>query len=321
MEFGLMTEPQMGMSYDDLRRAARLAESLGLAVFARSDHLGFPRVGEPHATEAFATLAGLARETGRIRLMVLVSPITFRHPALIAKAAATIDEMSGGRFILGLGTGWMEEEHASFGLPFPSWEERYARLEEALRYLRAALGKASGAVEGRYYRLADQPARPLPRGPLPIVVGGTGARRTPRLAGRYADEYNLTFLSAADLPPRIAAAREAAAEAGRRPEDLAISIMIPAITGPDEAAFRRNLAAVAAADPFGRDPGTIEARYRERGLPVGTAAEAQEAMAGLSAMGISRFYLQHLGPFEAGLLEEIFSTLAGRPMKDGKLSG
>ena len=311
MELGLMTEPQMGMTYDELRRAARLAESLGLAVFARSDHLAFPRVTEPHVTEAFATLAGLARETERIRLMVLVSPITFRHPAVIAKAAATIDEMSGGRFVLGLGTGWMEEEHAAFGLPFPPWEERYARLEEALRYLRSAFGKTPGPVEGEHYRLAGLPVRPLPRGPLPIVVGGTGARRTPRLAGRYADEYNLTFLPASDLPARIAAARQSAAEGGRPPEDLAVSLMAPAVTGPDEAAFRRNLAAVAAADPFGRDPATIETRFRERGFPVGPAVEAREVMARLAAMGITRFYLQHLGPFEPRLLEENFSALAG----------
>jgi alkanesulfonate monooxygenase SsuD/methylene tetrahydromethanopterin reductase-like flavin-dependent oxidoreductase (luciferase family) len=311
MDLGLMTEPQMGMTYEELRRAARLAESLGLAVFARSDHLAFPRVAEPHATEAFTTLAGLARDTERIRLLVLVSPITFRHPALIAKAAATIDEMSGGRFMLGLGTGWMEEEHAAFGLPFPPWAERYDRLEEGLGYLRAAFGKAPGAFAGEHYRLANPTVRPLPSGPLPIVVGGTGPRRTPRLAGRYADEYNLTFLSAADLPPRIAAARQAAAEAGRRPGDLAISLMASAVVGRDEASFRRNLAAVAAADPFGRDPGTIETRFRERGLPVGPAAEARETMAGFAAMGISRFYLQHLGPFDPGLLEDMIGALAG----------
>jgi alkanesulfonate monooxygenase SsuD/methylene tetrahydromethanopterin reductase-like flavin-dependent oxidoreductase (luciferase family) len=311
MEFGLMTEPQMGMTYDELLRAARLTESLGVAVFARSDHLSFPRLAEPHATEAFATLAGLARETNRIRLLVLVSPITFRHPALIAKTAATIDEMSGGRFMLGLGTGWEEEEHAAFGLPFPPWDERYARLEEAVQYLRAAFGRASGGVAGEHYRLADVTVRPLPRGPLPIVVGGTGARRTPALAGRYADEYNLTFLPAADLPARIAAARASAASAGRRPEDLAISLMAPAVTGLTEKAFRRNLAAVAAADPFRRSPETIEQRFRERGLPVGPATEAAEVMAGFAALGISRFYLQHLGPFEPRLLEETFGALAG----------
>jgi alkanesulfonate monooxygenase SsuD/methylene tetrahydromethanopterin reductase-like flavin-dependent oxidoreductase (luciferase family) len=311
MEFGLMTEPQMGMTYDALLRAARLAESLGLAVFARSDHLAFPPTAEPHATEAFATLAGLARETTRIRLLVLVSPITFRHPALIAKAAATIDEMSAGRFMLGLGTGWLEKEHAAFGIPFPPWPERFARLEEALRYLRAALGKAPGQMEGGHYRLAAGPVQPLPTGPLPIVVGGRGARRTPRLAGRYADEYNLTALPVAELPARIAQAREAAAAEGRGPGEPALSFMGAAVTGRDQSAFRRNLEAVAAEDPFGHDPATIEAQLRERGLPVGPGPEAREALGRLAAMGISRFYLQHLGPFEPRLLEGTFEALAG----------
>jgi alkanesulfonate monooxygenase SsuD/methylene tetrahydromethanopterin reductase-like flavin-dependent oxidoreductase (luciferase family) len=309
MEFGLMTEPQVGMTYEEVLAAARLAEDLGLEVFGRSDHLTFPRFATPHATEAFATLAGLARETKRVRLMVLVSPLTFRHPAVIAKAAATIDEMSGGRFVLGVGTGWMEEEHAAFGLPFPPWAERFARLEEALQYLRAALGKTAGGFEGAHFRLAAGPVHPLPLGPLPLVVGGTGARRTPRLAGRYADEYNLTFVSLADLPPRIAAARAAAAEAGRRPEDLVISVMAPAISGPDEAAYRRHLEAVAAADPFGRTPEALEARLRERGLPIRPAPEARRALEGLAALGVSRFYLQHLGPFDGGLLGATFSAL------------
>jgi len=309
MQFGIMTEPQVGMTYTELLAAARLAEDLGLEVFGRSDHLAFPRVGEPHATEAFATLAGLARETERIRLMVLVSPVTFRHPAIIAKTAATLDEMSGGRFILGLGTGWMEEEHASFGLPFPPWAERYARLEEALQYLRAALGKAPAGFSGEHYRLAPETVRPLPTGPLPLVVGGTGPRRTPELAGRYAEEYNATFLSAADLPPRIAAARRAAGAAGRRPEDLVISLMAPAVTGPDEASYRRHLQAVAAADPFGRAPEAIESRLQERGLPVGPGPQARRSLEALEALGVSRFYVQHLGPFDEDLLAGIFSAL------------
>lgn len=166
-------------------------------------------------------------------------------------------------------------------------------------------------MEGEHYRLSAVPVRPLPCGPLPLVVGGTGARRTPHLAGRWADEYNLTFLGAADLPPRIAAAREAAAAAGRPPGEPALSLMAPAVAGRTEAGFRRNLAAVAAADPFHRSPETIEQRLRERGLPVGTAAEAGEAIAGFAALGISRFYLQHLGPGEPALLEDTFSALAG----------
>lgn len=309
MELGLMTEPQMGMTYAQLLEAARLAESLGLAVFARSDHFVFRRAVEPHATEAFATLAGLARETQRIRLLVLVSPITFRHPAVIAKAAATIDEMSGGRLNLGVGTGWMEAEHESFGLPFGTWSERYARLEEAVQYLRAAFGRAPGGFAGQYYRLADEPVRPRPCGSLPLVIGGSGARHTPALAGRYADEYNITFVPAEGLAERIAAAREAAAAAGRPPGEPLISMMGPAVAGDSPSSFRRNLAAVAAADPFGRDPAAIESRYREQGWPVGPAPEAREALAGYAALGVSRFYVQHLGPFEPRLLGEIFGAL------------
>jgi alkanesulfonate monooxygenase SsuD/methylene tetrahydromethanopterin reductase-like flavin-dependent oxidoreductase (luciferase family) len=309
MQFGLMTEPHAGLTYQDLLGAALLAEDLGLAVFARSDHLLLPRLGPGNATEAFATLAGLARDTERIRLMVLVSPITFRHPAIIAKAAATIDEMSGGRFILGLGTGWMDAEHEAFGIPFPPWTDRFALLEEAVAYIRAALGKAPGGFEGVHFRLGDFPVRPLPTGPLPIVIGGAGARRTPRLAGRYADEYNATFVSTADLPPRVAAVRRAAEAAGR-PEPV-ISTMGSAITGPDQASFRRNLEQVAAADPFGRTPDRLKEMLRERGEPVGPAPQAREALAALEAAGVSRFYLQHLGPFDRRLLEETFGVLCG----------
>ena len=311
MQFGLMLEPHLGLTYPKMLAAARIAEDLGLEVLARSDHLAFPRRPEAHATEAFATLAGLARETRRIQLMVLVSPITFRHPAILAKAAATIDEMSGGRFALGVGTGWMEREHALFGLPFPPWEERFARLEESLQYLRAALGKAPGGFEGTHYRFEGGPVHPRPTGPLPIVVGGKGIRRTPRLAGRYADEYNLVSSSPADLASRIAAARRAAQEAGRRPQDLVISVMASAATGPTPAAFRRNLEAAAAADPQGRSPDAIAELLREHGEPVGPAPEAREALAALEAAGVSRFYLQHLGPFDRQYLEDTFSALAG----------
>ncbi len=125
MEYGLMTEPQLGMTYMELLDAAQFAERIGLTVFARSDHFDFPRLEGPHATDAFATLAGLARDTETIGLAVLVSPVTFRHPGVIAKTAATVDEMSGGRLILGLGTGWMEEEHELLGLDFPDQGERF----------------------------------------------------------------------------------------------------------------------------------------------------------------------------------------------------
>jgi len=311
MRFGLMTEPQLGMTYDELLDAASFSESIGLDVFARSDHYAFPRFEAPHATDAFASLGGLARETSRIGLCVLVSPITFRHPGVIAKSAATIDEMSGGRMILGVGTGWMEEEHAAFGLPFPNMGERFARLEEALAYLRAAFGKAEGGFDGEFYTLADQDVRPAPVGDLPLVVGGSGPKRTPRLAGEYADEFNLMVMPPEDIALRVERARDAAAAAGRDPEALLISVMGAAVTGVDEASFRRNLERVAAADPFRREPDALAERMRERGLPVGPADEAREAIAALEAAGVQRWYVQHFGPFDHDLLAEHFEVLAG----------
>jgi alkanesulfonate monooxygenase SsuD/methylene tetrahydromethanopterin reductase-like flavin-dependent oxidoreductase (luciferase family) len=308
MEFGLMTEPQLGMTYDELLGAARFAERIGLSVFARSDHYDFPRIEPPHATEAFATLGGLARETARIELCVLVSPITFRHPGVVAKMVATIDEMSGGRLLIGVGTGWMQEEHDLLGLPFPDLSERFDRLEESLAYLRAAF--SGGSFSGEYYALADREVRPLPTNAR-IVVGGSGPKRTPRLAGTFADEFNVAFAPPEEIETRVARATQAAAAAGRDPETLKISVMGGAITGTDDASFRANLEQIAAADPFGRGPDDLESRFRERGMPVGPAAEAREALARLTDAGVQRFYLQHFGPFDEDLMEQLFEALRG----------
>lgn len=309
MQFGLMIEPQMGMEYERILGLARYAEDAGLAAFSRSDHYLFPRVQAPHATDAFATLAGLARETSRVDLVVLVSPITFRHPAVIAKMAATIDEMSGGRLVLGVGTGWMEAEHTGLGIPFFDQAERFDRLEEALAYLNHAFGRLPGPFRGRHYRLTETELRPPPTGRLPIVVGGSGARRTPRLAGTYADEYNFTTWSVEEIRIRVERARAAAEKAGRDPAALRISVMSPVIAGADAAAFADVLARIAAADPLGRDPTALEARYRDRGLPIGTTDEVQASLQALAEVGVDRFYLQHFGPFDHDLLDELFGAL------------
>lgn len=311
MQLGLMTEPQLGMTYDELLDVASFCESIDLDVFARSDHYSFPRFEAPHATDAFATLGGLARETSRIALCVLVSPITFRHPGVMAKTAATIDEMSGGRLVLGVGTGWMEEEHAALGLPFPDLAERYARLEESLAYLRAAFGKTTGGFSGAYYVLAAGDVRPRPTGDLPIVVGGGGPERTPRLAGALGDEFNVFMMRPEEVVPRVQRARAAAAEAGRDPDALLVSMMGGAVTGRDETSYRRNLERVAAAHPFGRTPDQIEEGLRRRGLPVGSPAEARASLDALADAGVQRYYLQHLGPFDHDLLEEQFEVLRG----------
>jgi len=182
MQFSFMTEPQLGGTYHDLSRAARLTEQAGLVSFARADHY-YWAAGPKPTTDAFTSFGGLARELGKTRLAILVTPITFRHPAVISKSAATLDEMTDGRFDLGVGTGWMEAEHRAFGIPFPSWKERFARLEEALQYIRASF--SGQTFEGNYYR-TDAEALPQPR-QVRVMVGGSGPDRTPRLAGTYAE--------------------------------------------------------------------------------------------------------------------------------------
>ena len=158
-----MTEPHLGGTYDQQLEAARFCEEEGLVSFARCDHFLSGGDPPPDATDAFAVLAGLARDTSDIRLCVLVSPITFRHPAVIAKNAATIDQMSGGRLDLGVGTGWMELEHVNLGIPFPEWKERWSRFEDALEYFEAAFGDGHARYEGPHYSL-DADVKPKPTG-------------------------------------------------------------------------------------------------------------------------------------------------------------
>jgi len=285
MEFSCMTEPQLGGTYDDLLALARWSEENGLYSFARSDHYyggGEPR---PDATDAFATLAGLARDTDRIRLAVLVTPLTFRHPAVIAKNAATIDQMSGGRFDLGVGTGWDDEEHEAFGLPFPDWGERFARLEEALGYLEAAFGPGPGRFDGRYYSL-DADAKPKPTS-LRLILGGRGARRTPQLAGEHADEYNSLMDPVDQVADRVATMRKAAED---RP--VTATLMGQAVVGRTDSEYRERLGREAARRGISAEE--MERRFRDRGMPVGTPSQAAETLAAFAEVGIERFYIQWL---------------------------
>lgn len=306
MDFALMTEPQLGGTYEEQLAAARWAEETGLVAYARSDHYYAKRQPRPDATDAFAVLAGLARETTRIRLCVLVSPITFRHPAVLAKMAATIDQMSAGRLDLGVGTGWMDLEHDAFGLPFPGWNERFGRLEEALLYLQAAFAEGPQTLAGRYYEL-DADVRPKPTGEIPIIVGGQGPVRTPRLAGTYADEYNHFVAPPGELAPKIARVREAAREADRDPTRLAVSVMGPVLVGTDEDDYRRTLEAAAAV----RDdsPEELEARWTAHGIPIGPPGRVAETLSGLEEAGVSKYYVVHLDVSDLGGLDETFAVL------------
>ncbi|HSJ28247.1 MAG TPA: LLM class flavin-dependent oxidoreductase [Acidimicrobiia bacterium] len=305
MRFSLMTEPQLGGTYDQLLDLARWAEAEGMVSFSRSDHFYSNRQPTPDATDAFATLAGLARDTESIRLCVLVSPITFRHPAVIAKSAATIDQMSGGRLDLGVGTGWMDLEHDVYGLPFPPWAERFERLSEALPYLRAAFSRGHSTFEGSHYRL-DASVTPKPTG-VRLVVGGSGPKRTPTLAGIHADEYNHLSTRPEKLAPKIEVLRRSAEEAGRDPDQIEITMMGPVVTGRDEADFRRRLTRAAADRDL--DPDALLDRWTQAGVPVGPPDVVSEAMAKLEAVGVSRYYIQWLDLDDRDGLEVTWGAL------------
>jgi alkanesulfonate monooxygenase SsuD/methylene tetrahydromethanopterin reductase-like flavin-dependent oxidoreductase (luciferase family) len=306
MDFALMTEPHLGGSYEQLLSLAHWARDAGMAGFARSDHYYLNRTPRPDATDAFATMAGIARETDRIRLTVLVSPITFRHPAVIVKNAVTIDQMSGGRFDLGIGTGWYEFEHDAFGLPFPPWRERFDRLEEALQYTNHAIGRSDGPMTGRYYSL-DADVQPKPAG-LRLIVGGSGPRRTPALAGTYADEYNHFVATPEVIAPKIELLRAAAADAGRDPNTISVSMMGTILTSPDRSRYRARLEAIASRR--GKDTDELEAAWIAEGVPMGSPEQTREMIRALEAVGVSTFYIQHLDLDDLSNLEDAMTVLA-----------
>ena len=286
----IFTEPQFGATYDDQLAVAREAEALGYDAFFRSDHyltMG-PGLGEPGPTDAWITLAGLARETERIRLGTLVTAATFRLPGPLAISIAQVDAMSGGRVELGLGSGWFEEEHRAYGIPFPPLGERFARLEEQLTIITGLWQTPVGerfSFAGTHYTLTDSPALPKPvQSPSPpVIVGGWGRKRTPALAARFADEFNLPFAPLADVRPQIDAAIAACEAAGRDPATMTWSAALVLCCGEDEETFRKRAAAI------GQEPDQL----RSTGA-AGTVAEVTERLGAYVEAGIERFYLQTL---------------------------
>jgi alkanesulfonate monooxygenase SsuD/methylene tetrahydromethanopterin reductase-like flavin-dependent oxidoreductase (luciferase family) len=302
VKFSLMTEPHLGGTYHQQLEAARWAEAEQLASFARCDHFLSGREPTPEATDAFAVLAGLSRETSNVRLCVLVSPITFRHPAVIAKAAATIDQMSGGRFDLGVGTGWMELEHERLGIPFPGWTERWERFEEALDYLEAAFGTGHGTFEGKYYSL-DAEVKPKPTG-MRLVIGGSGPKRTPTLAGTRADEYNFFICPGHEAKAKVEIMRQAAA--GRMVE---ATVMGPAVVGRSDEAYRARLEK--AASERNVSPDDLERRFVDNGILVGTPDRVAESVAALEEAGVERLYVQWLDLDDLDAMKDTVSVVRG----------
>lgn len=293
MEFGLMVEPQIGGSYDDLLQIALAAEKAGFTSIARSDHYMAGEKSEP-ATDAMTTIAGLARETKTIKLTVLVTPLTFRHPGVIAKTATTLDEMSGGRFELGVGTGWMESEHRVFGIKLPELRTRFSLLFETLAYIHAAIGRSDAGYSGRHFTLESIDILPQPLSPLPIIIGGSGMKKTPAIAARFADEYNMFACDREALAARLDVMTNTATEMGRDPAEVKVSITTSAIVGADEAEYREVLGAAAASRD--KDPSELEAMYAERRVLHGTYEQAAEQVNQYAKEGIGRIYIQHFSP-------------------------
>jgi alkanesulfonate monooxygenase SsuD/methylene tetrahydromethanopterin reductase-like flavin-dependent oxidoreductase (luciferase family) len=294
MEFGLFVEPQLGGSYRRLVELAKWAETNGLDAFARSDHYLHGETSA-HATDSLTALAGVAAETDSIRLVSLVSPITFRHPGAMAKAATTIDEISDGRFTLGVGTGWMESEHEAFGMDLPPLGERFDRFAEALAYIRAVFD-GGGTVGGEYYSLNAPSVRPAASDGLKIVIGGSGPKKTPTLAGMFADEYNMFVTDADTLATRISVMQASARDAGRNPEDVLVSVAGPGWIYKDEATHRDALAEKGAVkDMTGEEYGAF---LDERNVPHGTVETAGAAVSRMADLGVGRYYVQEFAALE-----------------------
>lgn len=302
MRFALMTEPQQGLTYEEIQAVALAAEESGFESFFRSDHFAsFPGEAGLPTTDCWSTLAGLARDTSRIGLGSLVSPVTFRIPGVFAKVAMTVDEMSGGRVEAGVGAGWNDLEHAQLGIPFPAPKERVDMLEEELRILHGLWDEPAGwSFEGAHWQVKDARTNPRRRpaaGRLPIIVGGTGKPRSVRLGGRWADEYNVSS-TAPDGFRRINAQLDAACgDAGRDPSTLVRSAMAGVLVAETESQLRDRVADQLAAFGEGGDT-DAEAWLAERRARwvIGTPDQARARVAEFEAAGVERIMLQDFLP-------------------------
>jgi F420-dependent oxidoreductase-like protein len=300
----VFTEPQQGATYDTLLAVARRAEQLGFGAFFRSDHyLKMGSVsGLPGPTDAWITLAGLARETSTIRLGTLVSPVTFRSPGLLAISVAQVDQMSGGRVELGLGAGWFEQEHTAYGFDFPGTGARFDSLTDQLAIVEGLWQTPIGetfSYDGTVHSVRDSPALPKPlQRPLPIVMGGGGTRRTPLLAARHAAEFNLPFAPV----ERFVEQRErvmAACERIGRTEPMVWSAALVACVGSDDREVARRAAAI------GREPDELR-----RNGAAGTVEEVAATLRRWADAGADRIYLQMLDLDDLDHLDLIATAVA-----------
>jgi alkanesulfonate monooxygenase len=307
VELRIFTEPQQGATYDDLLRVARVTEDAGYNAFFRSDHYLKMGAGNglPGPTDAWITLAGLARETSRVRLGTLMTAATFRLPGPLAIAVAGVDQMSGGRVEFGLGSGWYAAEHTAYGIPFPPLGERFDMLTEQLEIITGLWTTPVGetfSFTGKHYQLIDSPALPKPvQSPRPpVLIGGTGPNRTPALAARFAGEFNVPFAGRSVAAEQFARVDAACQAIGRDPAEITRSVALVACAGRDDAEVARRAAAI------GREVSDL----KENGL-TGTPSEIVDRIGSWREQtGISRIYLQILDLADLDHLELIAAEVA-----------
>jgi alkanesulfonate monooxygenase SsuD/methylene tetrahydromethanopterin reductase-like flavin-dependent oxidoreductase (luciferase family) len=325
MRFALMLESQQGLSYGDHVAIAKRAEANGIETLFRSDHFqSFPGpTGQP-TTDAWTVMAGLARDTDRIGLGVLVSPVTFRHPGTFAKVVTTVDEMSGGRIEVGVGAGWNEVEHRQLGLVFPPITERADLMEDQLAILHGLWGEPDGwSYDGHQVSIqeadfhpkpVDVPGRPRTAigGARPrLLVGGTGSPRSFRLAARYADEFNLSSSGPAKAREAFAAVDAACVAIGRDPATLTHSTMAGVLIGRTEAEMADRLSAAVTAFGSGEDDRAWLDERLERWV-TGTPDQAREIVRRFAEAGVERIMLQDMLPWDLDMIDVMGEVLVGQ---------
>jgi len=325
MRFALMLESQQGLSYGDHVAIAKRAEANGLEALFRSDHFqSFPGPSGQPTTDAWSIMAGLARDTDRIGLGVLVSPVTFRHPGTFAKVVTTVDEMSGGRIEVGVGAGWNELEHRQLGLDFPPITARADLMEDQLAVLLGLWGEPDGwSYDGHQVAIRDAEFHPKPvdvpgrpRTPIGgarprLLVGGQGSPRSYRLAARYADEFNLSSSDPAKASVAFAALDEACRAMGRDPSTIARSTMAGVLIGRDEDEVERRLAAAATAFGSGDDDRAWLDERLQRWV-AGAPDEARAMVRRFADAGVERIMLQDFLPWDLDMIDVMGEVLVGQ---------
>lgn len=316
MRFALMTEPQQGLSYEEVLALARAAEAAGLEAFFRSDHYAsFPGPAGLPTTDAWATLAGLARETSTIQIGSLVSPVTFRIPGAFAKMTATVSEMSGGRLEVGMGAGWNDDDHRQLGIPFPSLKERYDRLEEALAIVHGLWTEPDGwSHDGSIWQVRDARFRPRPVSPgrkhPNLILGGDGGPRLARLVATYADEFNRTSASPDNVRDAYARMRAACSTLGRDPASVVLSAMVGVLVADSEAELRDRVRQQVAVVGSTSSTDDWLADRRDRWI-IGTPDQAAERIEAFAAAGVQRIMLQDFLPRDLEMVALLGRIAAG----------